>query len=135
MNTIINHNDKPLEILIFEKLKSLDLLLDDELSSKNIIDMAISSIYNFICIEINPFIDFNSISNIFIDVTISEYLSLIKNSNLQSQFDFSSTIKSIKEGDTSITYFDENSSNSFQSIIDYFNSKKVLLYNYKVVKW
>lgn len=121
--------------LISQKINLLGLDIDDEVLSQNIICTAISSVHNFIYSEINPFIDFDTIKNLFVDIVIAEYLSLIKNSNVQSQFDFSATVQSIKEGDTSVTYFDDNSSNSFQSIIDYFQSKKNLLYNYKVIKW
>ncbi|WP_250278883.1 hypothetical protein [[Clostridium] colinum] len=119
---------------ITNKLNYLNLSIEDNNLSKKIILIAINSIKNFIKSEINPFIDFYSIKDIFIDTVIGEYLLLIKSSNLKNDISLDNFIKSIKEGDVSITYF-ENKDKSFDNVINYFLDKKRLLYNYKKVVW
>ena len=117
---------------IIQKLKTLNLININLNLSEKIVSIAINSIQNYINCEINPFIDFSLIKQIFIDLVIGEYLLLIKNANLDSTMDFEPAIKSISEGDVSITYSTENLENNAQKLnflIDYFLSKKSLLLN------
>ncbi|WP_317367734.1 hypothetical protein [uncultured Tyzzerella sp.] len=119
---------------ISDRLNCLNLSIKDTYLSEKIILMAINSVKNFIQCEINPFIDFSIIEDIFINIVIGEYLMLVKSSNLESDISLDSAIKSIKEGDTSVTYF-ENKNMNFQDIINYFLYKKRLLYRYKQIVW
>lgn len=119
---------------ISDRLNCLNLSIKDTYLSEKIILMAINSVKNFIKCEINPFIDFSIIKDIFINIVIGEYLLLIKSSNLESDIPLDSAIKNIKEGDTSITYF-ENKNINFQDVINYFLDKKKLLYRYKQIVW
>lgn len=119
---------------ISDKINTLNLSIENTYLSEKIILMAIKSIKNFIKHEINPFIEFDIIKDIFIDLVIGEYLALIKTSNIQHNIPFNEAIKSIKEGDISITYF-ENNTNDIQSVINYFLDKKKLLYKYKRIIW
>ncbi len=119
---------------ISDRLNCLNLSIKDTYLSEKIILMAINSVKNFIQCEINPFIDFSIIEDIFINIVIGEYLMLVKSSNLESDISLDSAIKSIKEGDTSVTYF-ENKNMNFQDIINYFLDKKRLLYRYKQIVW
>ncbi len=119
---------------ISDKINTLNLSIENVYLSEKIILMAIKSIKNFIQFEINPFIEFNIIKDVFIDIVIGEYLSLIKVSNIEHNISFDEAIKSIKEGDISITYF-ENSVNDIKTISDYFLDKKKLLYKYKRIVW
>ena len=121
---------------IIQKLKTLNLININLNLSEKIVSIAINSIQNYINCEINPFIDFSLIKQIFIDLVIGEYLLLIKNANLDSTMDFEPAIKSISEGDVSITYSTENLENNAQKLnflIDYFLSKKSLLLNFKSI--
>lgn len=123
---------------IIQKLKTLNLININLNLSEKIVSIAINSIQNYINCEINPFIDFSLIKQIFIDLVIGEYLLLIKNANLDSTMDFEPAIKSISEGDVSITYSTENLENNAQKLnflIDYFLSKKSLLLNFKSIRW
>ncbi len=138
---------------IFQKIKLFNLIYIDEENSVNIINMAIKSIHSFIFSEISPFINFTLIEDLFIDICLGEYLSILDScalTHLIVDFDVShsyslisssnsNNIKTIKEGDTSITYFEADassaSSSSLSSIIEYFLSKKALLYNFKEIKW
>lgn len=134
---------------IFQKVTLFNLIYIDEENSINIINMAIKSIHTFIFSEISPYIDFNLIEDLFIDICIGEYLHILNSCSLTHlilNFDASlsyslisssdtNNIKTIKEGDTSITYFESNSSSSISSIIAYFLSKKTLLHNFKEIKW
>lgn len=119
---------------IFDRLNCLNLSIKNIYLSEKIILMAINSVENFIKCEINPFIDFCIIKDIFINVVIGEYLMFVKSSNLENDISLDSAIQTIKEGDTSITYF-ENENNKFQNVIDYFLNKKKLLYRYKQIIW
>lgn len=119
---------------ISDRLNCLNLSIKNIYLSEKIILMAINSVENFIKCEINPFIDFCIIKDIFINVVIGEYLMLVKSSNLENDISLGSAIQTIKEGDTSITYF-ENENNKFQNVIDYFLNKKKLLYRYKHIIW
>ena len=119
---------------ISDRLNCLNLSIKNIYLSEKIILMAINSVENFIKCEINPFIDFCIIKDIFINVVIGEYLILVKLSNLENDISLDSAIQTIKEGDTSITYF-ENENNKFQNVIDYFLNKKKLLYRYKHIIW
>lgn len=119
---------------VLNKINCLNLSIEDTNLSKKIILMAVNSMKNFVKSEINAFIDFSIIKEIFIDIVIGEYLSLIKLSNIDTNINFDNVIKSIKEGDTSITYF-ENKEKTLDNIINYFLDKKRLLYNYKRVVW
>ncbi|MBS5794027.1 MAG: hypothetical protein ACLUCH_01745 [Lachnospirales bacterium] len=119
---------------ISDRLNCLNLSIKNIYLSEKIILMAINSVENFIKCEINPFIDFCIIKDIFINVVIGEYLMLVKSSNLENDISLDSAIQTIKEGDTSITYF-ENENNKFQNVIDYFLNKKKLLYRYKQIIW
>lgn len=140
---------------IFDKINFFNFIYIDKQNTLSIIDMAIKSIHSFIFSEISPFLDFNLIHDIFIDICIGEYLSILNScalthlildfninhsySLISSDTDLSN-IKTIKEGDTSITYFDSSSSSnssssSLEAIINYFLSKKTLLYNFKVITW
>lgn len=123
-----------LVIEISDKINTLNLSIENTYLSEKIILMAIKSIKNFIKHQINPFIEFHIIKDIFIDIVIGEYLALIKISNIQHNIHFNDAIKSIKEGDISITYF-ENNTNDIQSVINYFLDKKKLLYKYKRIIW
>lgn len=123
---------------IIQKLKTLNLININLNLSEKIVSIAINSIQNYINCEINPFIDFSLIKQIFIDLVIGEYLLLIKNANLDSTMDFEPAIKSISEGDVSVTYSTENLENNAQKLnflIDYFLSKKSLLLNFKSIRW
>lgn len=138
---------------IFKKIQLFNLIYIDEENSINIINMAIKSIHSFIFSEISPFIDFNLIEDLFIEICLGEYLSILNScalTHLIVDFDAPNSyslissssqnnIKTIKEGDTSITYFESDisssSSSSLSSIISYFLSKKALLYNFKEIKW
>ncbi len=119
---------------VSDRLNCLNLPIKNIYLSEKIILMAINSVENFIKCEINPFIDFCIIKDIFINVVIGEYLMLVKSSNLENDISLDSAIQTIKEGDTSITYF-ENENNKFQNVIDYFLNKKKLLYRYKQIIW
>ncbi len=119
---------------ISDRLNCLNLSIKNIYLSEKIILMAINSVENFIKCEINPFIDFCIIKDIFINVVIGEYLMLVKLSNLENDISLDNAIQTIKEGDTSITYF-ENENNKFQNVIDYFLNKKKLLYRYKQIIW
>lgn len=119
---------------ISDRLNCLNLSIKNIYLSEKIILMAINSVENFIKCEIDPFIDFCIIKDIFINVVIGEYLILVKLSNLENDISLDNAIQTIKEGDTSITYF-ENESNKFQNVIDYFLNKKKLLYRYKQIIW
>ncbi len=119
---------------VSDRLNCLNLSIKNIYLSEKIILMAINSVENFIKCEINPFIDFCIIKDIFINVVIGEYLMLVKSSNLENDISLDSAIQTIKEGDTSITYF-ENENNKFQNVIDYFLNKKKLLYRYKQIIW
>lgn len=123
---------------IIQKLKTLNLININLNLSEKIVSIAINSIQNYINCEINPFIDFSLIKQIFIDLVIGEYLLLIKNANLDDTMDFEPAIKSISEGDVSITYSTENLETNAQKLnflIDYFLSKKSLLLNFKSIRW
>lgn len=136
---------------IFDKIQFFNFIYIDESSSKSIISIAINSVHSFIFSEITPFLSpelFTQIEDIFIDISIGEYLSILNTSgltkdiidfNLDNSTNLMQGIKTIKEGDTSITYFDSSASSStstsITSIIDYLLNKKLLLYNYKVIKW
>lgn len=119
---------------ISDRLNCLNLSIKNIYLSEKIILMAINSVENFIKCEINPFIDFCIIKDIFINAVIGEYLMLVKLSNLENDISLDNAIQTIKEGDTSITYF-ENENNKFQNVIDYFLNKKKLLYRYKQIIW
>ena len=119
---------------VSDRLNCLNLSIKNIYLSEKIILMAINSVENFIKCEINPFIDFCIIKDVFINVVIGEYLMLVKSSNLENDISLDSAIQTIKEGDTSITYF-ENENNKFQNVIDYFLNKKKLLYRYKQIIW
>lgn len=121
-------------IQILDKIKCLNLNIKDVYLSEKIILMAINSVKDFIKCEINPFIDFSNIKDIFIDCVIAEYLSLVKASKLENDVDTEEAIQSIKEGDVSITYF-ENKKTTIDDIIKYYEDKKRLLYNFKRVVW
>lgn len=121
-------------IQIADKIKSLNLNIKDLYLSEKIILMAINSVKNFIKYEINPFIDFCNIKDVFIDCVIAEYLSLVKASKLENDLDTEEAIQTIKEGDVSITYF-ENQRTTIDDIIKYYEDKKRLLYNFKKVVW
>ena len=119
---------------ISDKINTLNLSIENVYLSEKIILMAIKSVKNFIQFEINPFIEFHIIKDVFIDIVIGEYLSLIKVSNIEHNISFDEAIKSIKEGDISITYF-ENSVNDIKTVSDDFLDKKKLLYKYKRIVW
>lgn len=119
---------------VSDRLNCLNLSIKNIYLSEKIILMAINSVENFIKCEINPFIDFCIIKDVFINVVIGEYLMLVKSSNLENDISLDSAIQTIKEGDTSITYF-ENENNKFQNVINYFLNKKKLLYRYKQIIW
>nr|WP_317356798.1 hypothetical protein [uncultured Tyzzerella sp.] len=126
-----------MENLILEisnRLQNLNLSIENITLSEKIISIAINSVENFIKSEITPFIDFFSIKDIFINIVIGEYLLLVKASNLHNQLSLDNAIKTLKEGDTSITYF-ENKNDSLQNVIDYFLDNKKLLYKYKKIIW
>ena len=118
---------------ILEKISLLNLSLEDDFLSKKIILIAINSVKNFIKSEIDVFIDFSIIKETFIDIVIGEYLLLIKLSNIDNNIDVDNVVKTIKEGDVSITYFENKK--TFDNIIEYFLDKKKLLYNYKKIVW
>ena len=126
METLINE--------ISDRLNILNLSIEDIDLSEKIILIAINSVENFIKSEINPFIDFSIIKDIFINIVIGEYLSFIKISNIQNDISLDDAIKTIKEGDTSITYF-ENKNINFDDIINYFLNNKILLYSYTEIVW
>lgn len=122
---------------VIENLEQLNLLNIDFELSKKIIIMSIQSVKNYIKCEINSFLDFSLIKDIFIQIVIGEYLLIIKNANLDENMVFEDAIKSISEGDVSITYFDklETKQDKLNKLIDYYLSKKRLLLNFKSIRW
>lgn len=119
---------------ISDRLNILNLSIEDIDLSEKIILIAINYVENFIKSEINPFLDFSIIKDIFINIVIGEYLSFVKISNIKNNISLDDAIKSIKEGDTSITYF-ENKNTNLDDIINYFLNNKKLLYRYKKIVW
>lgn len=122
---------------VIEKLQALKLINIDILTARKIATMCINSIKNYILIEINNTINFLEIKDIFIDIVIGEYLSLIKNANLDENMKFENAIKSISEGDVSISYFQNTNSEEekLNLLIRYFLDKKRLLLNFKAIRW
>lgn len=123
---------------IISKLKNLNLINIDYVLCEKIVLMAMDSVENFIKCEINPFIDFQLIEQIFIDIVIGEYLVLVKNSGFYEEVFIEDAIKSISEGDISITYFTEGKTTKeqkFDLLINYFLNKKSLLSDFKTVRW
>ena len=90
METLINE--------ISDRLNILNLSIEDIDLSEKIILIAINSVENFIKSEINPFIDFSIIKDIFINIVIGEYLSFIKISNIQNDISLDDAIKTINPG-------------------------------------
>ncbi|MDE6357179.1 MAG: hypothetical protein K2L15_01160 [Eubacteriales bacterium] len=123
---------------IIEKLNNLNLININLNLCKKIVFMAIKSVENYIKCEINSFIDFSLIKEIFIDIAIGEYLTLIKNANLDENMKFETAIKSISEGDVSITYSTETAETKedrLNQLIGYFLGKRSLLLNFKAIRW
>ena len=122
---------------IIEKLQCLKLINIEIEYAKKITSICINSVKNYILCEINNNIDFLQIKEIFIDIVIGEYLTLIKNANLDENMEFETAIKSISEGDVSITYFENKNSkdNKLNFLIQYFLNKKSLLLNFKAIRW
>lgn len=123
---------------IIKKLNNLNLININLNLCKKIVFMAIKSIENYIKCEINSFIDFSIIKETFIDIVIGEYLTLIKNANLDENMNFETAIKSISEGDVSITYSTETAETKedrLNQLIGYFLAKKSLLLNFKAIRW
>lgn len=123
---------------IIEKLNNLNLININLNLCKKIAFMAIKSVENYIKCEINSFIDFSLIKEIFIDIAIGEYLTLIKNANLDENMKFETAIKSISEGDVSITYSTETAETKedrLNQLIGYFLGKRSLLLNFKAIRW
>lgn len=129
MNVILNE--------VLNKLNYLDLLSIDIETTKKIIKIAINSAKSFVICEINFNMDFNKIRDIFIDIVISEYLILIKNTDFDKNMNFDNAIKSISEGDVSISYFQNKHSKQekLDGLILYFSNKKSLLNNFKSIRW
>lgn len=123
---------------VYDKLVSLNLILEDEQLSKKIISIAFQSVSSFIYSELGHFFDLSLIKHIVIDLVISEYLTLIKYSYLDTSIDFSPAIKSISEGDVSISYSPEltpSKSSFIDYLINHFSSKKTLLKNFSSIRW
>ncbi len=122
---------------VIEKLQALKLINIDILTAKKIATMCINSVKNYILLEINNTINFLEIKDIFIDIVIGEYLSLIKNANLDENMEFENAIKSISEGDVSISYFQNTTSeeDKLKLLIQHFLNKKRLLLNFKAIRW
>lgn len=121
---------------VTQNIKNLNLTYIDDEQTLSILKIAFNSILNFINLNFDPFFDFNSIYHIISDITIGEYLLLIKNSNLQSQLDLQDSIKTISEGDISITYFESQSNeDKIDFLINYFLNKKKDLITFKSISW
>lgn len=128
--------------LVSHKLDLLNLSLEDTSLSDKILTISLSSVSSFFYSELGPFIDLSNLEpnilSIFVDLVISEYLTLIKFSSLDSSLDFSPAIKSISEGDVSISYSPELStskSSYIDFLISHFSSKKSLLKNFSSIRW
>ena len=127
-----------IENLILEKLKDLNLLNINEELALSIIDRAIDAVKSYIKYEINSNLDLSKIEDIFIDIVIGEYLFIIKNCNLDESLQFEQAIKTITEGDVSITYFEDISDSKlerFNKLINYFLDKRKLLSKYRAIRW
>ncbi len=127
-----------IENLILEKLKDLNLLNINEELALSIIDRAIDAVKSYIKYEINSNLDLSKIEDIFIDIVIGEYLFIIKNCNLDESLQFEQAIKTITEGDVSITYFEDTSDSKlerFNKLINYFLDKRKLLSKYRAIRW
>lgn len=119
---------------IFEKLETLNLIITSTDICKKLLTMAISSAKNFISIQINPIIQIEEIKHSFIQIAIGEYLTLIKASTNAINIDFDNIIKTIKAGDTSMTYFDDKNKD-INTIIDYFFKAREELISFRSIKW
>lgn len=117
-----------------DKLEALNLIYKDINLTKNIVKIAISSTENFIKSQINPTINIEKIKNTFIDIVIGEYLYLMENTFSQNKIYTDDAIKTIQEGDTTLTYF-EDKKKPIDNLIKYFLSKKSELDSIKCINW
>lgn len=119
-----------------EKIQTLNLNYLDDNYTSNIVQMAFNSVFNFFNLNFNPFFNFNSINHLIIDIIIGEYLVLIKNSNLQNQLNLDEAIKTISEGDVSVTYFQtQTKEDKIDLLINHFLDKKKELLTFKSITW
>lgn len=119
---------------ILKRLEKLKLISKDVGLCENVAKVAILSVENYIKFEINPIIEFEKIKEIFIDLVIGDYLYLMKNTSEYEKFEIDDAIKTIREGDTSITYF-EKKYTKIDALINYFKDKKKHLLSFKCVRW
>lgn len=61
----------------------------------------------------------DGLHNIAVDMVCGEFLSIMKGSGRLSEFDVENAIKSIKEGDTQVTYAVSDMANPFDWLINY----------------
>lgn len=126
--------------LTYEKLLKLNLINDDLSLSKKLISFSVESVLDFLSMEINPSLNPLDFLNLVSDIALGEYLIRIKNANLDLlNVNFDDAIKTIKEGDVSLTYaIGEGMKTNEQRLdflIDFFISKKKLLLTKKIIKW
>lgn len=121
---------------IYSNISKLGLTYIDENHTLNILKIAFNSTFDFINLNFAPSFDFNSIEHIISDITIGEYLLLIKNSDLGNRLNFQDSVKAISEGEVSLTYFEGQSNQvKLDLLIDHFLGKKKELLAFKAVCW
>ena len=122
--------------IVLEKLKLFKI--EEATSTEYFLQKALSSINNFT----NQSYSFENIPEglkfILVDKAVGEILNFKKLNGELKNFDFSSVLKSIKEGDTTETYFDtvKTPEELFDFMItDLLIGKDNELYRYRRLQW
>lgn len=122
--------------MVLEKLKLFKI--DEAISAEYFLQKALSSINNFT----NQSYSFENIPEglkfILVDKAVGEILNFKKLNGELKNFDFSSVLKSIKEGDTTETYSDtvRTPEELFEFMIaNLLNGKDKELYRYRRLQW
>ncbi len=125
-------SDETLGIQIIKRLKSLSYKLksDDSFFILFCIQKAQNEIKSFCNIKTIPI----ALSNILVDKVCGEFLLSKKNSG---QLDIDDTLKSLKDGNITITYDDKSSDEAkMNALIDYLiNGGRDELVCYRKIKW
>jgi len=78
----------------------------------------------------------DGLHNIAVDMVCGEFLSMMKGSGRLSEFDVENAIKSIKEGDTQVTYAVSDMANPLDWLINYLmNYGKSQFITYRRFAW
>lgn len=115
------------------RLEGLGYVYREE--DKEAIEFSLQSVESYIANSCNLSYVPEGLKFVAVDMCCGEFLKAMRECGNLESFDISPTVKTIKEGDTSVTYSDEGEYSVDRLIQHLLRDREAELASYRVLKW